>query len=520
MTKKYRILHILLILTLLSSALAGCVKFPGTAPTAEIVIFHTNDTHGRVLGNDEDIIGIDRIASIHKETPGSILLDAGDTLHGLPVATLSRGADIAVLMKAAGYSAMTVGNHEFHYGWERLEELRAAAGFPFLAANVTKDGSLLLDDAVIIEVSGVLLGIFGLTTEATAHLAMPGYVSGLVFEDPVTVARDMVGLLREQGAHVIVAVCHLGSDPDAGTLSTQLAREASGIDVIIDGHSHTELPEGITENGALIVQAGNHGNNLGKMVIAVENGEITSKTASLIGFEETRGTAPDETVAAMLSDITANLEALLGKPVGESKALMSSERAPGLRTQEMPLGSLVADAYRQAADADIAIANGGDIRADILPGVITNGDIISVLPFGNTLMVKTVTPALLREILENGVSGIITDENGNIDHEQSAQGRFLQISGFSFRYYPAAAAGERIRSITLDDGSPLSLDDDETRITLAGSSYVMTGGDYYTMLGGLPIDYELGAADEALAEYVKRHSPLFAPGTGRITEMG
>jgi len=514
MKKSKAVLLFAVILALVFTVLPGCSN---PRPTAEIFILHTNDTHGRIIGDGEYIIGIDRVAAIYQNTPNSILLDAGDTLHGLPIATLSRGADVAALMKAAGYSAMTVGNHEFNYGSQRLVELREIAGFPFLASNVAgEDGSDYLDDTAIIEVGGVKIGIFGVTTEATAYSAMPQYVAGLAFADPAATAREKIALLEKQGVHIIVAICHLGSEPYNGTLSMQLAREAPGIDVIIDGHSHTGLPEGLIADGVLIVQAGYHGNSLGKVAITLENGEITSKAASLISLEEAQKTPPDETVAAMLADIAVNLDNILSEPVGESNSAMSSERAPGVRTQEMPLGNLVADAYREAAGADIAIANGGDIRADILPGVVTKGDIISILPFGNTLMVKTVTPAILREALENGISGIIVDENGDIDHEQSPQGRFLQVSGFRFSYDPTAPEGSRVTSITLDDGRTLSPGDSTTEITLAGSNYVMTGGDYYTMLGALPVERELGAADEALAAYVAGHSPITAPQTGRI----
>ena len=515
------------IVALLAAMLTGCSLTvnpkPTDAPgepglTAEIVLLHTNDTHGRVAGNDTDIIGIDRIAAIHKSIPNSLLLDAGDALHGLPIATLLRGADIVALMNEAGYDAMAVGNHEFNYGWARLQELRGLADFPLLASNIKKDGAPLLDDTAILAVAGVKVGLFGLSTEGTAHSTMPANVVGVTFEDAAETAKAKVADLRGKGAHVVVAICHMGCvECEGGTLTPELAQEVPGIDVIIDGHSHTELPEGMIENGVLIAQAGEYEHNLGKVTIALEDGKITSKTASLIGFEEAAETEPDEAVATKLADILTEQEVILQEPVGESADTMSSARAPGVRTQEMPLGNLVADAYREAADAEIAVANGGDIRADFPSGTVTKGDIISVLPFGNTLMVKAVTPALLREALENGVSGIVLDANGEIDYEQSPQGRFLQVSGFSFSYDPAAPVGQRVVSITLDDGTQLALGDDQTTLSLAGSNYVMTGGDSYTMLGDLPVERELGAADEALAAYVARHAPVAAPGTGRIT---
>ncbi|MDR2570381.1 MAG: bifunctional metallophosphatase/5'-nucleotidase [Oscillospiraceae bacterium] len=509
-----RIIILLAALLCMTAFLTGCGE---TQPSAVITILHTNDTHGRVLGDEEHIIGIDRIAAIYKNTPNSILVDAGDTFHGLPIATLSKGVNIAELMNEAGYDAMVVGNHEFNYGWEHLIELRKIADFPFLASNITSDSSEFLDDTAIIEIDGVKIGLFGVSTEATKHSAMPEYVRGLEFNDPIQTAREKSEYLRGQGVHIIAALCHLGVEPYNGTLSAELAKAVPEIDVIIDGHSHTGLAQGIIESGVLIAQAGNHGNNIGKIVFTIENGEIISKTASLISFEEAQNTEPDEATQEKLHEIMSGIETMLNEPVGESTVSMSSERSPGVRTQEMPLGSLVADAYRFAANAEIAIANGGDIRADIISGTITKGDIISVLPFGNTLMVKNITPALLREVLENGVSGIVTDTDGNIDHENSPQGRFLHVSGFSFVYAPTAPEGERIVSITIDGGKQLALDDNTTILTLAGSSYVMTGGDYYTMLGALPILHELGTADEALGEYITTNSPINAPSAGRIT---
>ena len=157
-----KFLCIAAVLTLILTAFTGCPAPTEPGPTAEIVLLHTNDTHGRVAGNDTDVIGIDRIAAIHKSIPNSVLLDAGDALHGLPIATLLRGSDIIALMNAAGYGAMAVGNHEFNYGWARLRELRDMAGFPFLASNIMEDGGLPLDDTKIIEVDGVKIGLFGI----------------------------------------------------------------------------------------------------------------------------------------------------------------------------------------------------------------------------------------------------------------------------------------------------------------------------------------------------------------------
>jgi len=517
MKKGFLILVTVCLVCTLIFGLGACsTDTPRTTPTGEVVIFHTNDTHGRVVGNEYDIIGIDRIAAISKAVPNSILVDAGDTLHGLPIATLGRGADIATLMKAAGYNAMVIGNHEFNYGWEHLSMLRDIAGFPFLAFNVFSDEVPFLDDIVVFDIDGVRVGLFGVTNEATADSAMPGFVSGLVFKDPIESAREAVEFLHTKNVHVIVALCHLGVEPYDGTMSTELANAVPEIDIIIDGHSHTELPVGLIENGVLIAQTGHYGNNLGKITISVEKGEIVSKVSGLITYEEASLIPPDEDVTKMLSIISDSISEMLNEPVGESSVTMSADRSPGVRTQEMPIGNLVADAYRAAADADIAIANGGDIRADINAGIITRGDIISVLPFGNTLMVKEISPATLFRVLENGVSGIIAIDENTLDYENSPQGRFLQVSGFSFVYDPLAAEGSRVVSITLDNGRSISKDENLS-LSLAGSNYVMTGGDYYDMLADIPVMRELGSADEALESYIRENSPVSAAVEGRIT---
>ncbi|MCL2013882.1 MAG: bifunctional metallophosphatase/5'-nucleotidase [Oscillospiraceae bacterium] len=505
----------------LFAGFAGCAG-QETPISGEVVILHTNDMHGRVINDDDGVIGIDRVAAIHKNIPNSVLVDAGDAFHGLPAATLSRGEDIAGLMNIAGYDAMAAGNHEFNYGWERLLELNDMTDFSILASNVKKDGSPVLYDTALVEAGNIKIGFFGITTESAKSSAMPEYVNGLEFENAVAAAREMARNVHNQGADLIVALCHLGNESVAGTTSAALAQEVGEIDVIIDGHSHTALPEGLIENDVLIVQAGQHGSHIGKVTVTVEDGAVKNKTAELIDFEQAMETEPDMETQAKLAEITNKLDAILSESAGVSNEAMSGERAPGVRTQEMPLGNFVADAYREAAKTDIAITNGGDIRADIDPGTITRGDIISILPFGNTLMIKTITPEILFKVLENGVSSVVTgdgsSDGGIIDHEKSEDGRFLQVSGLSFEYNPAAPAGNRVMSVTLDSGEKLSSEDKTTKITLTASNYIMTGGNDYIMLAELPADREFGTADGALFEYIKTHSPVNAPSVGRITE--
>lgn len=510
----YKIIAVLLSLLLLVS----CTTPPKENSVEEkemqvttITIFHTNDQHGRFVNDEESVIGLDRIAAIYKNTDNAILLDAGDALHGLPVATLSKGADAIVLMNAVGFDAMEVGNHDFNYGWEHLLELEQHAEFPLLASNVSKDGERLLEDSVILEIDGVKIGVFGLCTQQTATATMPAYVEDLSFEDVIETAKEMVASLEEQEVQVIVALSHLGVVPAGVPNAVDVAQAVPEIDVLIDGHSHTVLETGLLENGVLIAQTGSYENNLGRVTLQLENGELVSKSASLISYEQAQEVEPDPVVSVMIQDLTSALSETLNEPVGTTETFFSSERAPGVRTQEMPLGSLIADAYREAADVPLAVVNGGDIRADLQPGVVTLGDVISVLPFGNSLMVKEVSPKILKDVLENGVSGIVLMEDGSINHEESAQGKFLHASGFHFTYDPTKPVGQRITSIVLDDGTPLDLTDTQTLYPLVSSNYILTGGDEYQMLAELPVLSEPGVCDEAFITYIENHSPLTIP---------
>lgn len=516
--KMKKIVALFLVAVLALVPLSVCTFAADNSTT--ITIFHTNDQHGRFVGDEKNgIVGIDRIAAVKDSVPNSILIDAGDAIHGLPIATLNKGEDAIMLMSKAGYDYMTTGNHDYNYGYQRLQELKDKASFKILASNVTKDGKCIFDDTDIKTINGVKIGFFGLATEETKSMTMPSNVEGLAFENAVDTAKARVSSLKQQGAQVIIAIAHLGVVENGATTSQALAQKTDGIDVIIDGHSHTVLEKGNTVKNTLIAQTGNYENNLGKIELIVDkSGKITSKKATLMtGADLLKQIQPKADVQKMLTDITAEQKTVLDQVVGKSGSSFSAERAPGLRTQEAPLGSLLADSNRAYAKADITICNGGSARADIKEGTLTKGDVISVLPFGNNVQVKKVTPVILKSALENGVSGIILNKNGSIDHEASAQGKFPQVSGFKYTYNPTLPAGSRIVDITLDNGMHLDLKDNTTQLTISGSNFLLSGGDGYEMFKSLPVYRELGAEDEALAQYIAEQGTITAPALGRIT---
>lgn len=249
----------------------------------DITVVHTNDTHGRVEPGDNDGMGFARIATkvkeLREQNQNLILLDAGDTLHGLPIATLSEGESIIKLMNEMGYDTMALGNHDFNYGYDRIEELSKIANFSMLGANIEKkDGSPKpLKDYIIKEVNGIKIGIFGLSTPETKYKANPVYTEEINILDPVEVGKEIVKELKEQNVNMIIAVTHLGIDKSSVDTSEKLAKEVDGIDLIVDGHSHSELKEGLQVNNTMIVQTGEYDKNLGIVNLEFTDGKLTKK---------------------------------------------------------------------------------------------------------------------------------------------------------------------------------------------------------------------------------------------------
>ena len=472
-----------------------------------ITIFHTNDSHGRLVG-DNSSIGIDRIAAINAANPNAILVDAGDTFHGLPFVTINRGMDAVELMNLAGYDLFTPGNHDFNYGYERLLELAQRASFDVLSANVKRGGATLFAPTAIREVEGVKIGFFGITTPGTYFLTNPTNVAGLEFADIAAASEAAIASLREEGADIIVALAHLGLyDERNPSTSNYLANAVSGIDLIIDGHSHTQLDSGYMINDVLIASAGDYMRFLGEVTLTFdsEEGVLTGRAARLIGHAEAMEFEPVPAVSARIAAILEEQDEVLNEVVTAIGTTLISDRAPGVRTQEMPLGNLVADALRAGTSADVAIINGGGLRADLIAGEITRGDIIAVLPFGNYGVTMMVSPNQLRLALENGVSAA-PDESG----------RFPQISGFSFTFDVNRPAGSRVTSIVLG-GEELDITNTNPSILLATNNFMAVGGDEYTVFADIAAENEFSALDELLLDFMRDNADLdYSAAEGRI----
>lgn len=498
---KNRVLSLVLICLLILSSFS--LAFAADE-TKTITIIHTNDTHARLLSNETNI-GFAKIATLIKEAkaanPNTLVLDAGDTLHGMPIVNISKGGNAIKVLESTGYDYMTLGNHDFNYGQERLLELRDMTSIGMISANILdENGKNIFTPYVIKEIDGVKVGIFGLSTPETAYKTSPSNVTGLTFANPVETAKKIVDEIKDE-TDVIIGLVHLGLDGGSEFTSEKLANEVDGIDVIIDGHSHDLLENGLLVNRTLIAQTFEHDKNLGKVTIEVSNGKVVNKTAELINVSETADVAQDPEVTKIIDEINAENEPVFAQVVAKSDIYLDGVRA-NVRTKETNLGNLSADAVRKAAGAEIGFVNGGNIRTDIQPGDITYGKLAELFPFGNTVQVKKITGEDLLKVLEISVQAY-----------PETQGGFMQVSGMSFEFDPSKPAGSRVVGVKVGE-SPLDL---TKEYTVAINDFLGIGGDGYDLFKNYPIYGEVGTYEEVFADYLNTNGTAGCEVAGRIT---
>lgn len=510
----------------------------------KLVVIHTNDTHGRDL---EGAYTTAAVAQLKQDLTAAgadvLLLSAGDASQGTPLVNLSLGGTAIDFMNLAGYDAMATGNHEFDWGLENLQKLAQDAEFPILAANLTytESGELVFDDSIVFTTdSGLKVGVFGLATPETATKAHPDKVKGVSFaagQELYDVAQQQVDKLNADGCDYIIALSHLGDSAEsAPNRSVDLLDHVTGIDLMVDGHSHTTLPEGDTSHGdTLRVSTGEYLNNIG---VVVYDAASDTETARLLS-STTEGdqtvldyTGSDPDVLAAIEAVNAEVEQELGKVFAKTEVLLNGERDPGVRTEETNLGNFAADAIlwsaRQALGedkVDLALTNGGGIRASIPVGDISMKTMKTVFPFGNEVATVTVTGAELLEALEAATFCTPT-----------AVGAFPQVAGVQFTidttvpyengelypnstYYAPAKPGSRIKDVTVN-GEPLDLN---AEYVVATNDFTAAGGDTYGAFLDKPV-YKTGVAlEDALVQYTSTvlngviSEKDYGQPTGRIT---
>lgn len=476
--------------------LASIILFTASVEAAELVILHTNDFHSRVLNTDDrgESMGLAEmvaaIKTLKAENKNSLWLDAGDTWHGMPDINISKGENMVKLLNIAGLNAMTPGNHDFNYGIPRLIELEKMAKFDVLAANLVyrfNDQRVLPPYKIYTLADGLKVGVIGLTTPETQYKANPVLVKDVNFLNPNEVAKDIVKKIRPQ-CDVVIAITHLGVLESSEFNSLRLAKEVDGIDLIVDGHSHTVLENGITIGDTLIVQTGCHAYNLGRVTIQFDGKKITAKNAELLNADAVKkiNPVPDKEIERAIRKMQVQNKKLFNEVVAQNSTELSGEYNL-IRTREMELGDLVADAFRWKTGSDIAVINSGGIRANLPAGNVTKGDMMAIFPFGNQLQVAEISGVKIYEMLEHSVTAY-----------PDTFGGFLQVSGIRFTFSPNNPVGSRVSDIYIN-GSPLVND---KIYTLATVDFLLVGGDDYEMLKKLSIIAKYGTCEEILTDYL------------------
>lgn len=495
---------------LAAMAVAACMSVtPLLAKEATITLIHTNDTHGNVKDDGKSVIGFAKLATYAKEAKANenaIIVDAGDMFQGMPFANLENGQSVIKLANAVGYDAMTVGNHEFDFGSANFFNIVKQLNFPVIASNlVTDDGKAALESYIVKEVDGVKVGIFGMATEETAFKTHPNNVAGYKFTDMIAAAEKNVKTLREkEGVDVVIMVAHLGLDEGDYT-SDLVAKAVEGIDVIVDGHSHTKLENGRLVNNTLIVSTGDKLGNVGRVEIVVEDGKVENKTAKLLTYNDFADVTPDAEVVAEIEKVEAAQAELLNRVVGKTNVKLVGDRSV-VRTGETNLGQLATDAMLDLTGADVALTNGGGIRASIEAGDITHNDMVTVFPFGNTVMVKEISGSDLKAALEHGVS-----------EYPNEKGAFPHTAGMTFTVNAYKEAGNRISDLKVNGVAVEA----NKMYTFATNDFVAAGGDDYTMLAKYPIKAEYNTLMDTLLAYVEKLGTVegkFSPRMTVVTE--
>ena len=474
------------------------------------VILHSNDVHGAIEG-----YAYITALKADYEAKGAevILVDAGDYSQGEVYVSDTKGLDAVEMMNAAGYDVVSLGNHEFDYGFDQLKSNMSKAKFKVLCADVfNADGTPIFDaNYTYTTKSGVKIGFFGMETPETQTKANPALIKGLTFatDDAFTkAAADQVKALKDDD--IVICVSHLGVDAESKPYrSTDLYAAVKGIDFIIDAHSHTVMKKG--ENGEPIQSTGTKFANIGVIVIDDASKKIESNTL----FEIKEDTAKDTTVAAAAQKIIDRIDKEYGAVFAKSEVELNGAKAPnGNRDSETNNGDLITDAMLWkvmqnkeglTVDADhvVAITNGGGIRDYIKVGDVTKKDIKTVLPFGNTVAVIYVTGAELLEALEASTYSLPV-------------GGFPQVCGISYTISTAVAYDANAEtypsstyygpktinrvSINSINGKEFKVDDTYAVVT---NNFSAAGGDTYYAFKAATAKFDTGVPlDEAVMEYV------------------
>ena len=527
---------------LFSGSAVALLALPAGAFTLDVL--HFNDFHSRV----ESINAFESTCSAEDEAAGdcfggaarlktaidaareeiegsggnALVLVAGDVFQGSLFFTTGQGQVEAELLNGMAPDAMVYGNHEFDLGPEALATFIETAEFPVLSGNVDVSGDNLLaplaEDHLVLEVGGEKVGILGATTPDTAEISSPGPT--VSFGEPVAYLTGRVAELEAEGVDKIILLSHLGVADDIA-----VAEAVPGIDLIVGGHDHAlfsnegDAPHayplmvaGRDGRQVPIVQAGAYSKYLGRITVEFDDtGVVTSATGDSMLLD--KGVVPDPEVLARIAELAAPIEELMARKVAVIAADVDGSRET-CRARECPMGNLVADAMLDRVKGQgvtIALQNGGGLRASIGAGEVSMGDVLSVLPFQNTLSTFNIAGDGIVAALENGVSQV--EEGG---------GRFPQVAGLRFSWDPKVPPNEgRIKAVEVREGDGWVPIDPAKTYIVATNNFMRNGGDGYSVLleqGTNAYDFGPGL-EEVLASYLAEHPDYPVAPQGRVTRL-
>ncbi len=510
----------------------------------ELNILHINDFHSRIEsinkfdstcsaeeeGKNECFGGAARLLTAINQTRDALkaggknvlLLNAGDNFQGSLFYTTYKGTVEAEMLNAMKFDAMTVGNHEFDDSEDGLAGFLDKVQFPVVTANVVATAASKIGDrvkpSIVLEVGGQKIGIVGAVANDTAELATPG--PNITIAEDVAKISEQVQKLKQDGVDKIIALTHVGYPRDL-----EFIAKIPDVDVVVGGHSHTLLsntdqkaegpyPTLVDNPGGYkvpVVQAGQYSKYLGDLkVVFDDNGVVKESKGDPILVDSSF--KPDEATLKRIDELKAPIEALKAKVVGTSEGPIEGDRKI-CRAKECSMGNLVADAtLARVKDqgVTIAFANSGGLRSSIDGGDVSMGEVLTVLPFQNTVATFQLKGEDIRAALENGVSQI-----------DDGAGRFMQVSGMKYSFDRSKPAGSRVVSVEVKEGDAfVPLDPAKTYI-VAANNYVRTGGDGFKVFATKAINaYDFGPnLEEAVAAYITANSPYKPYTDGRIAEV-
>ncbi|MBP1847021.1 5'-nucleotidase [Rhizobium petrolearium] len=510
----------------------------------ELNILHINDFHSRIEavnkydstcsaeeeGKNECFGGAARLLTainqtrdgMKAENKNVLLLNAGDNFQGSLFYTTYKGAVEAEVLNAMKFDAMTVGNHEFDDSDDVLATFLDKVQFPVVTANVVPSAAAKIGDRIkpfiILDVGGQKIGIVGAVTNETPEIANPG--PNITISDDVAKITEAVQAVKAQGVDKIIALTHVGYPRDLAAIA-----KIQDVDVVVGGHTHTLLSN--TVKGAEgpyptwsdnpggykvpVVQAFQYSRYLGDLkVVFDDNGVVKEASGEPIPVDAKF--QPDQAMVARINELKAPIEETKKKIVGSAEAAIDGDRR-NCRAKECSMGNLLADAQLDRVKGQgitISIQNGGGLRASIDAGEVTMGEVLTVLPFQNTIATFQIKGSDIISALENGVSQI-----------DDGAGRFPQVAGLKFSFDKSKPAGSRVSDVQVKEGDAFAPIDPAKTYGVVTNNFVRAGGDGYKVFATSAVNpYDFGPnLEQAVAEYLAANNPYKPYTDGRITDL-